>query len=779
MRLAKRNITKAAGLIYVVIFFVIISATVWLSYINTTKSLRQELIYSNTALLHQVMQKMEMILREVDKGALNLLQESETRMFMDGNYNSELDRLMRFDNLIHNLENMVNSNTLIHSAYLYSYGQKKYVSAYTATDEESFFDKSWKEQFDQFEGYYKWLGVRTLEDKSTQFPVQKKVLTLVRSYPSVTSPSFRKGALIVNIDEAMIYDSSLNEDVRRLGQAFIIDESGQVISHSDKSLLGQHIADRSEIARIMQSGGEGNFTKTIDGVPNLVFYASLGYTGWKYVSIIPSLQLNRELLTVRNWLLLIALFMFVAAIAAVFWVNAVTYRPFERFVRSINRQLNSRNGKERRDEELGNLETAKGLFDSFLEEHDSMQRQVRQSIPAMKWRLISDMLMGYRNTYRDVKPSLEWLGIRLYPAHYIVMSAEFDQKTRISAKDLPLYAYALSNVAEELINAESQGTAVEVVDGRVVIIISFEEEDPHSNILRALSVADLIKAFVEEQFNQTVTIGVGRQYKELEELHKSYREANEAMQYRILLGANNVISVEDIEDFSSQHVYRLFDLTEAVLDAVKAADVVEVGRLLEMLFQQAMQESVPPKLLKQICMQMVLRSLKIGSDIGLSTGVLNEGGVELYEKVDCAENAVDIKRDITGFFDNLLARITEKRNNRGSNEMVDNILKYIAKHYVHSDLSLNLIADTFQLSVPYLSKIFKDYTERNFTDYLIQLRITKAKQLLEDGNDKVAEIAVKIGYSNSHSFIRIFKKVTGMTPGEYREHIILKRSMQK
>ncbi|CAG7658972.1 helix-turn-helix domain-containing protein [Paenibacillus allorhizosphaerae] len=777
MRFINKNISKAASLFYATIFLVIISATVLLSYLNTTRSLQQELIFSNTALLHQVMEKTEMILHEVDKDALNLLQEPEVRMFADGNYADSLERLQKQSDLMKKLENMMNANTHIQSAYLYSYGEKMYLSSSTSSTETAFFDKGWRDSFDQFAGYYSWLGLRSIEDKMALYPARKQVLTLVRSYPVISSPTFRKGALIINIDESMLYN--LNDGVRRLGQSFILDENGQVLSHSDKQMLGQNISTKNEIIKIMNSGGAGSFEETIDGTQNLVFFASSGYTGWKYISVIPSLQLNRELLTVRNWLMLIAFVMFVVALAAVFLVNTVTYRPFESFVRSINKQLNSRKGP---DSELQvkerdvNLETAEGLFDSFLLEHDHMQRQVRQNIPVMKWRLISDMLMGYRTRFIEVKPHLEWLDIQLHPAHFIVMSAEFDHKAQISSKDLPLYAYALCNVADELIHAENKGTAVEMIDGRVVIIISFEKAEQQSNMLTALTIADLIKTFVQEQFKQTITIGVGRQYELLEDLHKSYREALEALQYRLLLGANHVISIEDIEDYSRQQFYRLFDMADAVLDSVKAVDDGGVTKKLELLFQQALQESVPPKLLMQICMQLVLRSLKIGSDIGLDVESLIGGDVKLYEKIEAAENANELKRDITGYFKQLLDRIVEKRSHRGSNETVEHMLAFISKHYMRSDLSMNMIADTFQLSVPYISKIFKDYTESNFTDHLIQLRINKAKQLLEKGNAKVGNIAEQVGYSNSHSFIRIFKKVTGLTPGEYREQLILERS---
>lgn len=73
------------------------------------------------------------------------------------------------------------------------------------------------------------------------------------------------------------------------------------------------------------------------------------------------------------------------------------------------------------------------------------------------------------------------------------------------------------------------------------------------------------------------------------------------------------------------------------------------------------------------------------------------------------------------------------------------------------------------LSPKYLSRIFKQNTGMGFSQYKLQLKITKAKEMLEKTGMNVDQISDKMGYQNSESFIRIFKKLTGMTPTEYRK----------
>jgi len=68
----------------------------------------------------------------------------------------------------------------------------------------------------------------------------------------------------------------------------------------------------------------------------------------------------------------------------------------------------------------------------------------------------------------------------------------------------------------------------------------------------------------------------------------------------------------------------------------------------------------------------------------------------------------------------------------------------------------------------YLSYFFKEQTGENFIDYLNKVRIEKAKELLKDSSMSLSEIASQVGYSNAGYFNRIFKKIVGITPGQYR-----------
>ena len=98
------------------------------------------------------------------------------------------------------------------------------------------------------------------------------------------------------------------------------------------------------------------------------------------------------------------------------------------------------------------------------------------------------------------------------------------------------------------------------------------------------------------------------------------------------------------------------------------------------------------------------------------------------------------------------------------------VLEYLDKHY-GEDINLNIVADKLNLTSGYLSSIFKEKTGINFSEYLNTLRIERAKELLLNIDLRIQDIALQVGYQNVNSFIRTFKRASGLTPGEYRKRV--------
>ena len=95
---------------------------------------------------------------------------------------------------------------------------------------------------------------------------------------------------------------------------------------------------------------------------------------------------------------------------------------------------------------------------------------------------------------------------------------------------------------------------------------------------------------------------------------------------------------------------------------------------------------------------------------------------------------------------------------------------YLNENY-NKDISLAVISNYASLNYSYFSQLFKEYTGENFINYLRRLRIEKAKKLLSDGEYRINEVSKMVGYVDSKQFTKIFRKLTGVSPSEYKEKI--------
>lgn len=108
---------------------------------------------------------------------------------------------------------------------------------------------------------------------------------------------------------------------------------------------------------------------------------------------------------------------------------------------------------------------------------------------------------------------------------------------------------------------------------------------------------------------------------------------------------------------------------------------------------------------------------------------------------------------------------------RGFSEVISSILQIAEENYQREDLSLQDVADEVNLSIPYLSKLFRKELGYTFVDYLTDLRIRKAIELLHDDSMKMYEIAESVGYASQHYFSNVFKKKLGISPIDYKRNI--------
>lgn len=137
------------------------------------------------------------------------------------------------------------------------------------------------------------------------------------------------------------------------------------------------------------------------------------------------------------------------------------------------------------------------------------------------------------------------------------------------------------------------------------------------------------------------------------------------------------------------------------------------------------------------------------------------------DAMGCCYSLIDMRDAYLKLIYWLITQIPDKKYESYSSK-IKQVVKYIYERYA-DDLSVDFLADMVNLSSSRLSRLFKAETDQGVLEYLTVVRIQKAKELLQQENAKIYEVSEEVGYKTSQYFSQVFKRITGLTPNEYRE----------
>lgn len=144
-------------------------------------------------------------------------------------------------------------------------------------------------------------------------------------------------------------------------------------------------------------------------------------------------------------------------------------------------------------------------------------------------------------------------------------------------------------------------------------------------------------------------------------------------------------------------------------------------------------------------------------------------GIWMEDQIQPFVRKMEFLREIEEFVESLLKQLEIKKEEQmGYGRVIRGVMGYVAEHYHEENLSVAQIAEHLHFSPAYLNVLFKQEMKITLKQYLSNYRLERSKKLLEQGYDKISEIAVKCGYANANYFAKVFREATGMSPAEYR-----------
>jgi two-component system response regulator YesN len=194
----------------------------------------------------------------------------------------------------------------------------------------------------------------------------------------------------------------------------------------------------------------------------------------------------------------------------------------------------------------------------------------------------------------------------------------------------------------------------------------------------------------------------------------------------------------------------------------------DFGKFFEAFIQPLGETALKSYLIKNyIFVDVVLATAKFVNELG---GDVDQVIPELNSIETVLTNTKTVEQLSEQVRKILLSALTFRDSRTSSQYMrvIRQAKEYIDRHYINPDLSLNDVAAQVNLSPSHFSVVFSQETCQTFKEYLTEIRIKKAKELLRMTAKRSAEISSEVGYSDPHYFSYVFRKNTGLSPTEFR-----------
>jgi two-component system, response regulator YesN len=550
-----------------------------------------------------------------------------------------------------------------------------------------------------------------------------------------------KNVIIVNISETQMHkniDGTIGNSDKN---TFIIDNHGVLITNSWKNAMLSDLSNKPYIQKVLGSGeSAGYFVSDADGVKSLVTYTAPDVLGWRYIRVAPYSFITSSINHMRIYTIAIAVAILLLGLLTSFLIS-----------RKLSLNVNHRLVK------LTTLETER-----------------RNHFMALRQDLVRNLLLGSGSgNPQGLDEKFKSYEIRLDANQRFAVSVlKLDGYRGLAEKytvgDRSLLKIGIMNITQEMLNPFYPSIAVDMGDDRIAILFNAGEHDTDNQSVVPESLWRQIQSSVEDYIKVSVSIAVSMTGDDVRSVSRLYVQATEALFHRLFFGHGCLIYAEQIESLKAKHYVYPISKEKQLIEELMLGRIKEAQRIFRDIVEETAGYSYMSYHLAvshlAFAVNSAVSTIQKNNDISwdLNINALLSGLTE-------AELVHDMYRPFFNVLEQVSTSLEDKRSTK-HDDVVSKIIAIVQQKYMVQELSLDGIAEEMGLSATYIGRLFKKHTLNTILNYIIEVRMDKARELLLTTELSVGDIAEKTGFLNSPYFYKAFKKINGVTPADFRKN---------
>ncbi|OAS22684.1 helix-turn-helix domain-containing protein [Paenibacillus oryzisoli] len=587
-------------------------------------------------------------------------------------------------------------------------------------------------------------------------PMNTSVITYISNIPLIDSLANRQAVVAINIKESAIHN--LIQSSPTDGEVlFIVDETGQVLVHSDNQLVGQNWIQKDYINSLLQQSDAGTFEASVDGIQSVVSFSKSKYNNWKYVSVISIDTLYQKSKQLKHYLLITTIVLLTVSLLFSIYMTHWANKPLRSIIQTIRNLGSSSDGHEKHAKNEYTM--LHQVIDRVSDTITDLNHQMETNKPIIRDKFIMRLLQGDLDQADPQVANMEsTLELRFDREKTACMALKVFGTEGIGLKNEMMIQYSMLQHVEELGNYRVCSTMDNA--GHIIVIFNYSDTLDKAKIHSSVS----------QQMKGTFVLGFGSEYPHAyTHIAQSYTEACECLNYAFIMPNESCIAYENLAIAQRKEHGSGLQIIEQLSVALRNRNQEMVSSILDIL-RKAL---VSGRYHIDYCRNTVFDAISIIRTTAISMEIDLERflGYDIRDYGRKLDNVADLTDWLTGVAVQIMEyHTTDATDDDPGTALERQILAYIEQN-IYNEISLSSLSEGIHMNSSYVSRIYKSVMGSNFSEHLAGIKMKHAESLLRETDLSIKEIAAKLGYSSPRYFANVFKENFGCTPKSYRDSL--------